>query len=274
MTKVQKYDISFGRKQQLSDLAEFIADYYFPHGSIEPELIAKDKGIKYNIDDYGDYFDGMLHCTDKKFHIFINAKRVDKINSTRGRFTFAHELGHYFIDEHRFVLENNLSKSHPSFIDFSSNNIVEIEADYFASSLLMPYSRLKRDIDHKKFSFNVINEIKNKYNTSYLATLIKFVSIGNHPILIVYSVAGKVKWYRYSEDFRFKLLRIDPYKNVPKNTSVGEYFYEGVMNKNSDEIVFSQDWFILNSSEEFGIQLVERCIYSPQNNCVVSVIWN
>ena len=69
--------------------------------------------------------------------------------------TFVHELGHFLIDEHRNALMLGLSPSHPSFTNFSSDNEVELEADFFASSLLIPKSRLLKDLYRRKFSFEI-----------------------------------------------------------------------------------------------------------------------
>src|SRR5207247_1657430 len=87
---------------------------------------------------YGDAFDGLLEHRSGRFHVYANLDRVEREDSPRARFTLAHELGHYFIDEHRNALAAGLALSHPSFCDFESDLPVEKEADHFASNLLMP----------------------------------------------------------------------------------------------------------------------------------------
>lgn len=57
------------------------------------------------------------------------------------RFTLAHELGHYFIDQHRRGLEEGKVRSHGSVVEFESELPIEQEADTFAASLLMPRER-------------------------------------------------------------------------------------------------------------------------------------
>ena len=59
--------------------------------------------------------------------------------SRRARFTLAHELGHYFIDEHRGALKQGKLGLHLSGQELTSANLkLEQEANLFASALLLP----------------------------------------------------------------------------------------------------------------------------------------
>ena len=269
-----KYDISESRKKELSDLAEFIADEYFVDTFVCPYKLAKIYGISYTFDDYGNAFDGLLEHRSGKFHIYLNSRKAKHIYEPRVRFTLAHELGHYVIDEHRNALKSGLAPSHPSFTNFSSDNEVELEADFFASSLLIPKSRLIKDVFRRKFSFNLIHELATKYQTSITATLIKFASIGNHPIMIVCSIDKKIKWFKYSDDFPFKYIEALPGFKVPMNTSAGQYFYEnGIKCEDEFEIIEAEDWFRIYNEKDYGRKFYEACIYSDRNKFVLSVIW-
>jgi len=269
-----KYDILEGRKKELSDLAEFIADEYFVDTFVCPYKLAKIYGISYTFEDYGNAFDGLLEHRSGKFHIYLNSRNAKHIYQPRVRFTLAHELGHYLIDEHRNALKSGLTPSHPSFTNFSSDNEVELEADFFASSLLIPKSRLLKEVFKRKFSFNLIDELATKYQTSITATLIKFASIGNHPIMIVCSIDKKIRWFKYSDDFPFKYIDALPGFKVPVNTSAGQYFYEnGMKSEDEFEIIEAEDWFRLYNDNDYGRKFYESCIYSDRNKFVLSVIW-
>lgn len=269
-----KYDILENRKKELSELAEFIAEEYFVDTFICPHKLAKIYGISCSFGDYGNTFDGLLEHQSGKFHIYLNSHNAKHIYQPRVRFTLAHELGHYLIDEHRNALKNGLAPSHPSFTNFSSDNEVELEADFFASSLLIPKSRLLKDVFRRKFSFNLIDELATKYQTSITATLIKFASIGNHPIMIICSIDKKIKWFKYSDDFPFKYIDALPGFKVPVNTSAGQFFYEnGIKSKDEFEIIDAEDWFKLYNDNDYGRKFYEYCIYSDRNKFVLSVIW-
>jgi Zn-dependent peptidase ImmA (M78 family) len=135
--------LSDNQKLSLSTLAEEISNYYFPEGIIYPEKIAADSGITFSYGNYGDAFDGLIECLSHEFHIYVNIDRLVHSQTTRARFTFAHELGHYFIDHHRNALKIGRSPSHCSKTGFVSRNLAEREADFFASCLLLPETRFK-----------------------------------------------------------------------------------------------------------------------------------
>lgn len=283
-----KFDISEYRKNELSDLAEFIADEYFMDTLVCPHRLAEKYELTTSFRDYKSAFDGLLEHRSGKFHIYLNSNKAKHKYEPRVRFTLAHELGHYLIDEHRNALEMGLAPSHPSFTNFSSDNEVELEADFFASSLLMPKSKILKDVNKRKFSFSLIEELATKYQTSITATLIKFASIGNHPIMIVCSVDKKIKWFKYSDDFPFKYFNTlpdhkiypDKYNDkrfeikVPKDTAAGQYFYQnGLKCEDNYEIVEAEDWFKLYYDEDYGRRFYEHCIFSDRNNFVLSIIW-
>lgn len=262
--------LSRKREIELSELAEFIADQYCPKTLIEPSIIAEAKGITYCFGDYENAFDGLIEYEAGDFHIYINSKN-NKYNSPRSRFTFAHELGHYFIDEHRQSLLNGKTPSHPSYTDFSSKNPVEIEADFFAASLLMPEKRIKKDCYKKKFGFNLVDELSIKYNVSITATILKLMTIDHHPLMIVCSVNNKIKWFKSSHDFPFKWLKF-PKGTVPKTTLAGAYFKD----KEKFEEAFpllADDWFEYVPDKEFDRTFYEKCIYADKHNFVLSIIW-
>lgn len=258
------------REVELSELAESIADYYCPDGIINPEKIAEGVGITYSYGDYESSFDGLIEQEGRLFHIFINTKNNGP-NHARSRFTFAHELGHYFIDEHRQALLNGKTPSHPSFTNFSSKNPVELEADHFASSLLLPENRIKKDSLKKPFNFKLIEGLSKKYNTSITATVLKLMTIDKHPIMLVCSVDSKIKWFRYSHDFPFNWLK-KPTGIVPKFTLAGAYF--STKEKFDEELpVTANDWFDNVWDKDIDRPFFEKCIYSDRYNFVLSIIW-
>ena len=262
--------LSKRREIELSELAESIADYYFPNSMIEPAEIADRVGISYSYSDYGNAFDGLIEQEKGAFHIFINTLS-SPAGQPRSRFTFGHELGHYFIDEHRHALLKGRTPSHPSFTNFSSKNLVELEADYFASSLLLPESRVRQDCHKKPFNFKLIDTLAKKYQTSITATVIKLMTIEKHPIMLVCSQNGKIRWFRNSHDFPFKWLK-KPFGVVPKYTLAGTYF--NTKEKFDDELpVTANDWFEYVKDREIDRLFYEKCIYSDRHNLVLSIIW-
>jgi hypothetical protein len=92
---------------------------------------------------YANCFDGYLECRQRKFHVYIDLDSSGSADSPRARFSFAHEVGHYFLDWHRCALELG-APPHGSRADLNFPGIVEREADMFAANLLLPESRIKK----------------------------------------------------------------------------------------------------------------------------------
>ncbi|WP_299248843.1 ImmA/IrrE family metallo-endopeptidase [uncultured Aquimarina sp.] len=253
----------------INDLASGISDFYFPNGQVDPKVIAEKNGITYSYGKYGESFDGLIECENGKFHIYINEDKVGHQYEQRARFTFAHELGHYYIDSHRESLLSGRSPSHCSLTGFKSRNRAERQADYFASCLLMPDEKFTKHCFRKKFSYQIIQELAGKFGTSISATAIRFCAIGNHPIMVVYSKKNEIKWYWSSEDFPFKWLKYGKDK-LPEDTVAGEYF-----SKNRDpkktEPLYAMDWFSIRRQDQAETPFFEYAL-TRGVHCL-SVIW-
>lgn len=258
-----------GRKSELSELAEFIADDYCPKGLVNPLDIVEAKGISYSCGDYGRAFDGLLEHQYGRFFIYINTARLQHAYTPRARFTIAHELGHYFIDEHRNALRSGKVPSHSSFTNFQSTNTVEKEADYFAASLLMPESRLKVDVNRRKFNFNLLDELSKKYQTSLSSTAIRFAEVGNHPIMIVFTKKNQVQWKWSSNDFPYSRLRNG--NQVPENTVAGDFYSTRKIDIGTTEVI-ADDWFDV-WDKRYNQKFYEYCIPAPNHDCTLSIIW-
>ena len=260
-------EISSTSKNIIKELAEFIAAEY---DDIETPLdkIIESEDLSVFYDDYGSAFDGMI-VYDSGFYIHVNTKRHNRPETPRGRFTLAHELGHYFIDNHRYGLQSGLLEPHPSKNNEDKHQKIEREADYFASCLLMPEQRFSKDCFKRKFSFSIIEELANKYNVSLTACAIRFADIGNHPIMIVYCEDSIIKWKWNSRDFPYKYLAENKGK-VPDDTLVGEYFTKGVGQKKTEQL-WAGDWFNCFRFEDENKRIYEHFI--PYKNKCLSVIW-
>ena len=255
------------RKNHIKELAEFLALEH--EETITPlDRIAALEEVPVFYDDYEDAFDGTL-VYDNGFYIHLNVTLGNKQDSQRGRFTLAHELGHYFIDSHRTALKHGLLKPHPSRYNRNKHKLIEREADYFASCILMPEKRFRNDCGrYRKFDFGVIEALAQKYNVSITACAIRFADIGSHPIMIAYMEDNKIVWKWQSADFRFWNL-IDGKINVPKDSLAGLYFKTAKGQKRTEEI-WAIDWFDVKD-EDLNYRIFEHFI--PFKNKVLSIVW-
>jgi len=255
------------RNIKIQELAEFIATEQ--NSTITPlEVIAREENIKIIYDSYEDAFDG-ISVFDTEYYVHLNTDRGNLENTPRGRFTLAHELGHYFIDSHRQALLNG-QFPHPSHLLDNRNNSIEREADCFASSLLMPTERLNNICFKHSFDYSILKKISNSFNVSITAAALRFVEIGNHPICVIFSQNNKPLWYRFSNDFHYKRLLHDKTK-IPINTLAGDYFNKGIKTV-EETIIDAGDWFYCYTEESKENEIIEKVIIGP-NHSVLSIIW-
>ena len=146
------------RKNEIENIAEKVIEKYKITScpAMELDSIMKNENIlffKNSFDD--DNFDGLLtKNNDDQFCIYINTK----INYTpRHNFTIAHELGHYFL---KHKLKNGsliCNRDQVSEESNEFNNLIEQEANYFASCFLMP----------RQMFLNSFKEIMTKLDRDY-----------------------------------------------------------------------------------------------------------
>lgn len=165
------------REAEIGELAEFIAEDRFPQERIEPAAIAKSVGIRVIPGHYDDQFDGMLEHDSDRFFIYCNLDRVESLTTPRARFTLAHELGHYYIAEHHNALKSGNAPKHPSRCDHESTNPIELEADHFASCLLMPSDRFRKRAKRVAKGLEGIRELAGVFGTSLTSTAIRYAKL-------------------------------------------------------------------------------------------------
>ncbi len=206
------------REQELSELAESVLDY---HGKrIEPLAIAQAKGVTTSFNDYGTGFDGMLEARRGRFHIYCNLRGLEERDAPRARFTLAHELGHFFIDEHRQALLSGRVPAHKSICEYRSDRLVEAEADAFASSLLMPWSRFRPAAAKGKRGLYVVLELASIFRTSLTATALRYVRADLFPCVLVMWGADGYAWKSISRSAYVAGLRktIESMDRLPRDS--------------------------------------------------------
>lgn len=271
------------RKTQISKLAEHVANEFSNRNLTLLDEIARFEDVPLHFDNYEDAFDGMLlyDTGSNDFHIHVNIDNGNGQNSKRGRFTLAHELGHFFLDEHRLGLKYGLLEPHASFHNINQKSLIEEEADYFASCLLMPSNKFKNhSIDYKrqsgnrKFSLDTLLNLSESFQTSVLSTLIRFGEVGTHEIFAVISKDNVAKWYVKSADFPNWKFKFKIGEQIPQTTVAGEYYNLPERKFTSIEQLDANDWFNPPAEDyRANRQMYEQCFYSDSYGYVVSLLW-
>jgi hypothetical protein len=197
-----RHRIAPDRERSIAVLAEGLALDAFGHGPVDPErLIEESDGLTMSRGSYGDSFDGMLEYDGTGFHIYANMDRLAQLKEGRGAFTLAHELGHYYIDEHRHWMEENPGKSLPSllFSSLAKDAPHEREADYFASNLILPRPSFRARVRAPAPSADIILDTADYFRCSITSTAIRFCELEPFPCAIIrWSAAGAYQWARLS----------------------------------------------------------------------------
>lgn len=195
--------LSRQRRAFFSELAEGIAaEHSAADGRVDLDGIARAYGVTISRNDYGDAFDGLLECREGRFHIFCNLGGPMERGEGRTRFTVAHELAHFFIPEHRAALAGGFAPAHPSFCDaMYPENYVELEADFFASRLLLPEDRFRAALSQYGMSLSALCDIAALFGASVEATVRRAVEVSDRGVAAVFFRNGALWWQGISRAF-------------------------------------------------------------------------
>lgn len=203
MTKIRMTKMQWMARETVLERASQAADDVVSQAPspIDPLAVVRKEGrrlLRCQGDNFGDAFDGQLkyHASRRCFVLLYNTKYdqgIENGHHPRTRFSIAHELGHYFLDKHRAYLMGG-GEAHQSRSEFTSDAIVEREADIFASTLLMP-SRLARPlVNQGELTLDVIRELADTFRLSLVATSLRAVRISDFPCALVGLRDGCVAW--------------------------------------------------------------------------------
>ena len=128
---------------------------------------------------------------------------VDQASSYgRQRYSIGHEIGHWIYDRGRGVyLCSDTDLNNP----WSSRDIAnpaERRANRFAAELLMPRAWFRETAQDQQVSFDTVEELRKRFQTSRTSTAIRLVELGSYlAMLIRYDGRGHRRWFCASTDF-------------------------------------------------------------------------
>ena len=137
------------------------------------------------------------------------------VNTGRQNFTIAHELGHYLC--HR-SLQNSFNCGDKEF--YQSSLELEKDANIFASYLLMPIDDFKVEIEGQIIDFDIFKHCADKYQTSLIATIIKWLEFTTEYGVFIVSVDDFVLWSRSSNSIYKKGIYFKSGTELPKESIV------------------------------------------------------
>lgn len=215
--------------------------------------------------------------------IFGSKIAIIKVNSKiqflqRKRFVAAHEIGH-------FVMHKGIQLPDDTFTNF---NIIsgmeqalkygkqELEANEFASELLMPEKLLLEEVKGKKFSPLLIKQLSERFKTSLTATVFRYFQFDLHPICLIFIENGKVKYCKKSDEMNVWLgdyTKLTP----PANSVAMEYIendYDFIYKlEEKAQTITKSTWFNLNAYNNDDTEFYEYCIPTRRYKTILSIIW-
>ena len=163
---------------------------------IDPFLIAKEHDIMVESKEFDKA--AVFGCLLKMGNNFVILHSTNIRNEGFIRFTVAHELGHYFLPGHVNALFTNRNL-HYSQSNFVSANPFELQADYFAASLLMPSQLFLKELRRAGEGFVAIKSLANTFKTSITATAIRFATYAEDPVAVIVSEGHRIQYCFMSE---------------------------------------------------------------------------
>ena len=213
MNKIQ-YQARANREKEAGNLAKEILEVNdMLQAPVDPLAFVKLEAPRLRVrsGNFGSQCDGQLeyHRDSDTFLLFYNNKYdcglADGQHHPRTRFSIAHELGHFYIEHHRFALMKGV-QPHSSKNEFSSEVIIEREADSFAAGLLMPTPIFRPMVNQGELSIDRIREISVHFRTSWVSTAIRSVQHSDFPCEVVGIRDGSIVWRFRPEGNRDPLI--------------------------------------------------------------------
>lgn len=163
------------------------------------------------------------------------------------RFTVAHELGHYFLEGHPEEIQK-ISPVHVSRAGFTEgNSSIEIEADHFASGLLLPTRLVKQSLAASQVGLEGIRELADQSECSLTACAIRAAECSPYPMAVVVSRGDCVCYGFLSDGFKQLKPRTFPRRGGPLPFTATREFNSDSSNVRAGKVVTSEttlaEWF-------------------------------
>jgi IrrE N-terminal-like domain len=195
MAAKEKPKITLDRATHIEELASAVMECRAISSPIDLHQILRDEGITFSYGDYGDAFDGLIEWKNHRFHIYSNTARGNLMGSPRARFTVGHELGHYFIDEHRKLLKvGKISLPLSGHEATTADLIIEREANLFAASLLAPRTEFIRAARKAPEGLSGIVSLATQFHVSVLCAAIRAVSLETESLVLSFWTDEGLRW--------------------------------------------------------------------------------
>jgi Zn-dependent peptidase ImmA (M78 family) len=116
-------------------------------------------------------------------------------------FSLGHELGHWFLPGHPEEIIK-AGGAHMSRANFTQNTSIELEADHFASGLLLPSNLTRNLLSNNQIGLDGILKLAETAHCSITAAAIRAAECGSYPMAIIVSKGNEIAYAFTSESFK------------------------------------------------------------------------
>ncbi|MEX0676632.1 MAG: ImmA/IrrE family metallo-endopeptidase [Pirellulales bacterium] len=216
---------------------------------VNPLRIAEEEGIEIAAGFFGSGFDARIeyYPAFDRFAIYYQNFGPYRPEG-RVRFSLAHELGHFYLPEHRTRLRSG--GTHNSVADYASGDPMEREADRFASALLMPKELFVAEVRNFRGGFCTLKDLcalSERLLTSITSTAIRYCDCQIDAATVILSRDRMVLWSWPSEDMRYLgMSYVERGSRIPPASRTGALYDRNDVGSVADQIegpVDSSIWF-------------------------------
>lgn len=181
----------------------------------------------------------------------------DKSIPERQRFSLAHELGHWHHHRGRVLF---CGKQDVGNFGNDTNN-PESQADRFASDLILPnYLLFPRISLVKRVTLALVRELREEFQASLTATLLKLVKSNRFPILIVCHGQRGRRWFQRADMI---LPWWFPSDELDVDSFAFELLFKGIDENAFPRKIGADAWFSFRNADRYEIQ--EQSFRLPDN---------
>lgn len=234
---------------------------------VRPREVAQKMDISIKEVDAGDRYDGYLLKCNGSFGIMINSTIKYE---ARKNFTIAHEIGHAEIPHHKGQEYKCLSSN----IGMLLGKDFEIEANEFASELLMPASFVSEQADKSKIGLDIIKFIADKCETSLTSSALRYIKYCPEIAVVVVSEDNKIKYFSVSEEMKERKLFLSSGTNLNRLSVAHDFFSnDGSVSSNNEDNqqVDISAWFPALDYSQYDC--FENALALLSFNQVISLVW-
>ena len=169
---------------------------------VEPDQIAAAKGL--HIEEWDQFPEGCYGALIRGGNTFLIAVSTRCFSPGHRKFTVAHELAHFHIEDH----VERMGWSGPVALSMgghfrSQKDPIEVEADHFASELLLPTRLVQPLIDRASPCVSAIRSLARQFDTSLSCAAIRFADLTTEPTVVILSCNRVIEWAAFSRDLKY-----------------------------------------------------------------------